>query len=84
MSFHEFKNVFWNEIDQRVWRTNTSMDDISIRYDYVGRMTEAEFELFLEILFELFDDRKITIKQFRDIFVDLRGFCNQIKDLTEE
>lgn len=84
MSFHEFKNVFWNEIDQRVWRTNTSMDDISIRYDYVGRMTEAEFELFVEILFELFDDDKITIVQFRELFRELRSFCNQIKDIIEE
>ena len=84
MSIHEFKNVFWNEIDQRVWRTNTSMDDISVRYDYVGRMTEAEFELFVEILFELFDDSKITIKQFREIFKELRSFCNQIKDIIEE
>ncbi len=84
MSLHEFRNVFWNEIDQRVWRTNTSMDDISIRYDYVGKMTEAEFEFFIEILFELFDDHKITLKQFRDIFVELRSFSNQLKDITEE
>ena len=46
-------------------------------------MTETEYELLIEILFELFDDDKITLQQFENIFGDLRCFCDRIKNLTD-
>lgn len=80
----DYKNVFWNEIDQRMWRTNTSAGDVSIRYEYIGTMTAAEYDLLIEVLWELFEDNKISIKEFQRIFGDIRQFCDRVKNLIEQ
>jgi hypothetical protein len=79
----DYKNVYWNEIDQRMWRTNTTAGDISVRFEYVGTMTRAEYDLLIEVLWELFEDDKITLDEFNKIFGDIRCFCDRIKKLIE-
>jgi len=80
----EYRNVYWNEIDQRMWRTTTTAGDVSVRYEYVGTMTRAEYDLLIETLWELFDDNKITLKEFARIFGDIRTFCDQIKNIVDK
>jgi len=80
----DYRNVYWNEIDQRMWRTTTTVDDVTVRYEYVGRMTRAEYDLLIETLWELFDDNKITLDEFQRIFGDIRTFCDQVKNLVEK
>jgi hypothetical protein len=80
----EYRNVYWNEIDQRMWRTTTTVSDISVTYEYVGKMTGAEYDLLIETLWELFDDNKITLEEFQRIFGDIRTFCDQIKNIVEK
>jgi DNA-binding ferritin-like protein (Dps family) len=79
----DYRNVYWNEIDQRMWRTTTSIGDVSIRYHYVGTMTPAEYDLLIEVLWELFEDDKITVAQFERIFGDIRTFCDKVKNIVE-
>ena len=80
----EYRNVYWNEIDQRMWRTTTTVDNVTVRYEYVGTMTRAEYDLLIETLWELYDDNKITFDEFARIFGDIRTFCDQIKNLIEK
>ena len=80
----EYRNVYWNEIDQRMWRTTTTVDNVTVRYEYVGTMTRAEYYLLIETLWELYDDNKITFDEFARIFGDIRTFCDQIKNLIEK
>ena len=82
--YKEFKKVYWNELDQRIWRTDTTAEKIPIVYEYVGKMTETEYELLIEVLFELFDDDKISLNNFAAIFSDLRSFCDRIKNLSDD
>lgn len=79
----DYKNVYWNEIDQRMWRTNTTAGDVSVRFEYVGTMTRAEYDLLIETLWELYEDNKITLDDFQRIFGDIRSFCDRIKNLVE-
>jgi hypothetical protein len=79
----DYKNVYWNEIDQRMWRTNTTAGDVSIRFEYIGTMTRAEYDLLIETLWELYEDNKITLDEFQRIFGDIRSFCDRIKNLVE-
>jgi hypothetical protein len=67
-----------------MWRTTTSAGDVSIRYEYIGTMTSAEYDLLIETLWELFDDNKITLEEFQKIFGDIRTFCDQIKNIVEK
>ena len=79
----DYKNVYWNEIDQRMWRTNTTAGDVSVRFEYIGTMTRAEYDLLIETLWELYEDHKITLDEFQRIFGDIRSFCDRIKNLVE-
>ncbi len=79
----DYKNVYWNEIDQRMWRTNTTAGDVSVRFEYIGTMTRAEYDLLIETLWELYEDNKITLDEFQKIFGDIRSFCDRIKNLVE-
>ena len=80
----EYKMVFWNEDDQRIRWTQTTTFDNAYTFQYVGRMTEPEFDLLLECLFALHEDDRITIEQFEQTFNEIRQFCNKIKKITEE
>ena len=80
----EYRNVFWSEIDQRMWRTTTTIGDVSVRYEYVGTMTGAEYDFLIETLWELFDDNKIPLEEFQRIFGDIRSFCDQIKNIVDK
>ncbi len=76
------KKVFWSEENQTIRWTQSATIEGTINYEFVGLMTEAEFDLLLEILFELFEDDKISLEQFCNIFGDLRTFCDTIKNIV--
>lgn len=84
MGYSKYKPVFYNETSQKVWRTNTTIGDIPIEFDYVGTMTEVEFELLLEVLFEIFSTNDIMLDDFERVFGDIRTFCDIIKRLVNE
>jgi len=80
---HNLKKVFWNELNQRIRYTQSMTFEGSINFQYVGMMTEAEFDLLLETLFCLFEDDPISIDDFCRTFGDIRTFCDQLKRITD-
>jgi len=84
MSWSEYRNVYWNSVDQRIWRTSTSAGDVGINYKLVGTMTNAEYDILLEVLFEVFEDKKISISRFKKIFTEMREFFDHIKDVVHK
>tara|TARA_R100000773_G_C4144408_1_gene69333 strand:- start:306 stop:560 length:255 start_codon:yes stop_codon:yes gene_type:complete len=81
--YNEYKKVYYNEVNQKAWRTNHSDVDKNLNFEYVGNMTEAEYELLIETLFELYENNEISLKAFNRIFGDIRTFCDYIKKLVE-
>jgi|DEB0MinimDraft_6_1074348.scaffolds.fasta_scaffold02460_8 hypothetical protein len=84
MIYSKYKQVYYNELDQKVWRTDTSAGDIPVRYEYVGNMSLPEYELLLEVLFQIFEDDYITLDNFMNYFGDIRTFCDHIKNMVDE
>lgn len=78
------KAVFWNETDQKVRWILMSRHDGNPNFIYVGEMTEPEFDLLIEVLFELFDDMDIPLELFMIYFSRIRKFCDEIKDFTDK
>jgi len=77
------KNVFFSHLNQKVRWTQTSTSDMPVHYDFVGCMTRVEFDLLVEVLWEIFDDGYITLQEFRHYYKEIREFCDEIKKLTE-
>jgi hypothetical protein len=77
----KYKNVFFDQNNQKVrWTQNTSID-LPVNYSYIGTMSRSEFDLLIEVLWEIFDDSDITLQEFKKYFNELRDFCDQIKKI---
>lgn len=77
----KYKNVFFDQNNQKVrWTQNTSID-LPVNYSYVGTMSRVEFDLLIEVLWEIFDDSDITLQEFKKHYKDIREFCDNIKKM---
>ena len=81
--YSDYKKVFYNEMSQKAWRTNTTANEQDVNYEYIGTMTQAEYELLVETLFELYEDNEISLKAFSRIFGDIRTFSDYIKNIVD-
>lgn len=82
MNFDYYKSVYYSEVTCKVWRTDTTF--IPQDFEYVGKMNSVEYELLHDILFHVFGDEDITLKDFQRYFGDLRTFCDLAKKLVDE
>lgn len=78
-----YKMVFWNTKKQRIKFTLSHEFDNSADFDYVGLLTNVEFDLFVEALFIKFEDEAVSFEDVELMYSRLRSFCNDIKDITE-
>jgi len=78
-----YKKVYFDEENQRVRFTQTAPENLNVTYEYVGKMTRVEFDLLIEVLWELYEDNSIEFKDFSRRFGDIRTFCDHIKELLQ-
>ena len=76
-------NVYFDHCNQKVRWTQTSTSDMPVHYHYVGSMTRVEFDLLVEVLWEVFDDSDISLQEFCQYYQEIREFCDQIKKIIE-
>lgn len=73
-----YRSVYYNEQDQRVWRTENPAVDL-MGFVYCGKMTLVEFEFLLEILFSNYGDENIPLIEFQHYFQLVSGFSEYHK-----
>jgi len=78
-----YRKVYFDETNQKVRWTSNNSADLAVTYEYVGSMTKIEFDLLIEILWELYQDGTISFDDFQRIFGDLREFCDRIKNIIQ-
>lgn len=76
-------NVYFDHFNQKVRWTQTSTSDMPVHYHYVGSMSRVEFDLLVEVLWEIFDDSDITLQEFCHYYKEIREFCDHIKKIIE-
>jgi hypothetical protein len=77
------REIYFEENEQRVRWTQSSSSGFKYDYKYVGSASEAEFDLLMEFLWFLYEDRKISYKDFKETYDELRNFCDQLKGLVD-
>ena len=77
------KNVYFDQINQKVRWTQSTTDDVTVQYNYIGSMSRVEFDLFVEVLWEIFEDSDITLEEFLRYYRQIREFCDDIKRLID-
>lgn len=78
------RNIYFEEIKQKVRWTQTSSENFKIDYKYVGYASEAEFDLLMELLWFLYEDREIKMSEFQGTYDEIRKFCDEIKGLVDK
>ena len=77
------KNVYFDQINQKVRWTQSTTDDIPVQYNYIGSMSRVEFDLLVEVLWEIFEDSDIKLEEFLRYYRQIREFCDDIKRLID-
>jgi hypothetical protein len=78
------KNVYFDHINQKVRWTQSTTADVPVQYNYIGSMSRVEFDLLVEVLWEIFDDSDITLEEFLRYYGQIREFCDDIKRLIDK
>jgi len=84
MAKNRTKKIYFEPITQKVRWTQTSSDTFKYDYKYVGEANEPEFDLLLDLLWFLYEDKEISYNEFFDIYKELRQFCDEIKGLIDK
>ena len=79
----KFIYVYFDYDNQKVRWTQTVTEDIDITYNFIGKMTRGEFDLLVEVLREVFEDKDIPLKDFMKYYNDIRHFCDKIKIILD-
>jgi hypothetical protein len=77
------KMLFWNEKRQRLKYTNNTKL-LESDFDYVGKLTLAEFDILLESIFIVYEDSYISFEDIVIMYTKLISFISELKRITDE
>lgn len=75
----KYYTVYFDAENQKIRFTQSSPENLSVTYEYVGKSTRVEFDLLIELLWYKYEDGEIPLDQLKKIFDELRSFCDDIK-----
>ncbi len=76
--------VYFDEQTQKVRWTTSCTSSFKYNYEYIGEASENEFNILIELLWHLYEEKKITLNEFKDIYEKLRLFCDRTMGLVDE
>lgn len=79
----KYSYVYFDPNNQKVRWTQSISEDVIVNYEYVGKMTRVEFDLLVEVLWEVFEDKDIPLKDFMKYYNDIRVFCDKLKVILD-
>jgi len=80
---HNKKMIFWDQERQRIrWTTRNDFEGID-RFSFIGWATEAEFDVFIDIIFARFGDNFIKTSEVITMFQSFRQFIDKLKRLAD-
>lgn len=75
------KKVYFDEVKQKVKWTQNSTTDLPIGMKYVGQMNRVEFDVLIDLLWDIYQDKNIPYNEFAQILNDFRQFIDSKKGL---
>lgn len=78
------RSVYFAEDSQKVRWTQSSSDGFVYNYKYVGEATENEFNILIDLLWYLHEEKQMTYEEFSHVYTELRMFCDRVMGLVDE
>ena len=80
---HSKKMIYWDQQKQRIrWTLRNDFEGIS-RFSFIGWATEAEFEVFIDIIFTRYGDDFVSSEKILTTFQSFRMFIDKLKQLAD-
>lgn len=79
MNFKIYKYVYWNDRQKKLRRTPHRKFDEG--WEYLGTMTEVEYDLLVEVLFEVYGNEDPSDDGVQKVFYDISNFCLHLKNI---
>tara|TARA_R110000823_G_scaffold24698_8_gene73357 strand:+ start:827 stop:1072 length:246 start_codon:yes stop_codon:yes gene_type:complete len=76
----KYNDVYFDEVNQKIIWTRRDEKEIKTTYNLLGKCTNVEFDLLIELLFLKYEDSAIDFVDIQKIFINLRSFCDTIKN----
>jgi hypothetical protein len=76
----KYNDVYFDEVNQKIIWTRRDKKEIKTTYNLLGKCTNVEFDLLIELLFLKYEDSAIDFVDIQKIFINLRSFCDTIKN----
>lgn len=78
------RNIYFDQETQKVRWTTTSSEDFKYEYKYVGHATENEFNILIDFLWYLHQEKPMSYEEFCYTYNELRNFCDRVMGLVDE
>lgn len=78
------RSVYFDETTQKVRWTTSCTSSFKFNYKYVGEASENEFNILIDLLWHLYEEKQITYNEFQEIYAKLRLFCDRVMGLVDE
>ena len=78
------RSVYFDEQTQKVRWTTTSSENFIYDYKYIGESTENEFNILIDLLWYLHEEKKMSYNDFNKVYSELRYFCDRVMGLVDE
>lgn len=79
-----YKNVYFDEEKQKVKWTKNSTTDLPLGFKYVGQMNRVEFDVLIDLLWDIYQDEHIPYTDFKDVLDEFRHFIDSKKTLFKK
>jgi len=78
MNINKHRDIYYNPIDQKIWRT--SKLPTNNNFELIGTLSLAEYEFFINLLYNIYDDEYISTNQVQKIYNDFKNFLDTINN----
>lgn len=75
----KYNAVYFDAENQKIRFTKSMPENMCTSYAYVGKCTRVEFDLLIELLWYKYEDNEIPLDALKNIFEELRFFCDNLK-----
>ncbi len=75
----KYRYIYFDNDNQKIRWTQSAPENLAPSYNYIGESSRVEFDLLIELLWYKYEDNEIPLNDLKNIFDELRFFCDNLK-----
>ena len=79
-----YKTIYYNEEAQKIKFTQSTTTEVPIKFKYIGKMNQLELDVLVDFLWDIYQDKDISYREFKKHFDDFREFLDIKRELFKK